>query len=143
VSDKLCGGGAMLGVALGASWTDAKVTSPKAMYTAIIVLIVLCVLGTGYVIYDGVTTDRRIRTLSAAIRKEIDFASGIEYRAFQAGEAGKLNRDALIQEIERWRDKVDAWLRQELPESGADIRFRTGSGQLGLPPMTAPAYTSR
>jgi hypothetical protein len=65
--------------------------------------------------------------LGETIRAEIDLASTIEYQA----RAGNYDLPRLVRELEAWRDRVDQFLRRELAGSGADIRFRTGTGQVG------------
>jgi hypothetical protein len=121
--------GAMLGVAVSAYWTGIAVHSGRTMCGVIIALTSLTLAGTAYLICAGIMTERRVRALSEVIRREIDLASTLEYRA-RAGEFD--NRLAqFVAEIEAWRDRNDEWLRRELPNSGAGIRFRTGSGVVG------------
>jgi hypothetical protein len=71
--------------------------------------------------------------LGETIRAEIDLASTIEYQA----RAGNYDLPRLVRELEAWRDRVDQFLRRELAGSGADIRFRTGTGQVGGGPVQA------
>jgi hypothetical protein len=83
-----------------------------------------------YLIVDGRRFERRVRELGAVIRDEIDHASAIEYRSRD----GQFTAEELYREIETWRNRVDGFLRAQLPETGADIRFRTGTGQVLMGP---------
>ena len=124
--------GAILGAALGIYFgTQAHA---RIWYASISALLGLVVAGTAYLIFDGIALERRVRILSEVVRHEIDQASDIEYRARQTGGAGTFQLAPFVAEIETWRTRVDEWLRRELPESGADVRFRTGTGQVGVGP---------
>jgi len=119
--------GAILGAALGVYF--APQVSTRTWTASISVLLGLTTMAIAYLIIDGVVTDRRVRALSAVIRDELDQITGIEYNMRHAAEQpNTFQLGPFVDQIEAWRTRVDTRLREDLPGSGADIRFRVGSG---------------
>lgn len=126
--------GAILGVALGVYFGPQ--VSTRVWSATISVLLGLTIMGIAYLIIDGIASDRRVRALSAVIRHEIDQITSIEYNMRHAAELATAGQATFqlgpfVDQIEAWRTRVGTRLREELPESGADVRFQAGSGVPG------------
>lgn len=123
--------GAIVGV-LFAQWMGVGATT-RTWWSVVTLLVLATIVMTGYLIREGIATDRRVRELAATIRAELDEISKIEYDMRHAGELSTrsgtpLQVDTWEGKVEAWRIRVSQWLATELPGSGADMRFRTGSG---------------
>jgi hypothetical protein len=81
-----------------------------------------------YLVAEARAIEHRIKVVGRRIRKEIDLGATLEYD-YRNG-AYPTNQD-IEAAVEEWRNRVDRYLRRELPGSGADIRFRTGIGEIG------------
>ncbi len=131
--------GAVIGVLLSLLLGLPGQSSTRMWCITIALLLGLVVAGIAYLVCDEISLDRKVQRLTVRIRGEIDAASTIEYNM-----RGDTNADANLQryvgQIEQWRDRVIALLQRELPNSGADIRFLTGTGEVGRGP-TVYEYT--
>lgn len=122
--------GALIGAALGVHMGSHQV-GWRSWCLSIAVFSGLAVTGIAYPICDGLAVQRKVQELGAIIRTEIDVASTIEYRAWEEGAAGAFGLARFVDQSEEWRNRNDEFLRRALPNSGADLRFRTGTGQVG------------
>src|SRR5262245_58050953 len=66
--------------------------------------------------------------IGGRIRREIDRAATLEYN-YRDG-LYRTNEE-FVDAIETWRKRIDGYLARNLGESGADVRFRTGIGEIG------------
>jgi hypothetical protein len=123
----LAGLGALLGVIFGTWFIPGQELDPRAWQGVIVLSLIATVAGFA-LIAEARSIDRQIRIVGWRIRREIDRAATLEYNA----------RDNVYQTIaefegaiEAWRTRVNGYLAHALPGSGADIRFRTGIGEVG------------
>jgi len=121
--------GAIVGVALGLLM-GSQVTT-RTWCVVIGLVSGLAIAGAAYLICDGYRIEARVRVLGETIRVEIDGATTIEYGMRRAAEQGTFVLSDWVDQIEAWRTRNNGFLERELPNSGADVRFRTGSGAVG------------
>jgi hypothetical protein len=117
--------GALLGVAIGLFMGATERT--WLLWTFVIVSGLVAIAGGVYLIFDGRRLNSRVKAIGSVVRDEIDRSSQLAYRA----RGQEVDFPAFVTELETWRTRVDVFLRRELPNSGADVRFRTGSGPVG------------
>jgi hypothetical protein len=126
--------GAVVGVLLSIFLGSPATSSYRYWCISISVLLGLVTMGIAYLICDQVGLERKVQAVTIKIRAEIGHASSLEYRI-----RGDVQNEAhvamYVAEIETWRDRVIAMLQKELPNSGADIRFLTGTGEVGHGPL--------
>jgi hypothetical protein len=119
--------GALLGVIFGTWFIPGHRPNPRA-WQWIIVLGLISIGAIVYLVAEARAIEHRIKVVGRRIRKEIDLGATLEYD-YRNG-AYPTNQD-IEAAVEEWRNRVDRYLRRELPGSGADIRFRTGIGEIG------------
>jgi hypothetical protein len=119
--------GALLGVIFGTWFIPGQRLNPRA-WQWIIVLGLISIGAIVYLVAEARAIEHRIKVVGRRIRKEVDLGATLEYD-YRNG-ASQTNQD-IEAAVEEWRSRVDRYLRRELPGSGADIRFRTGIGEIG------------
>jgi hypothetical protein len=119
--------GALLGVIFGTWFISGQRLNPRA-WQWIIVLGLISIGAIVYLVAEARAIEHRIKVVGRRIRKEVDLGATLEYD-YRNG-ASQTNQD-IEAAVEEWRSRVDRYLRRELPGSGADIRFRTGIGEIG------------
>ena len=119
--------GALLGVVFGTWLTpDQRLDLRIWQVTLILGLIILGLVT--YLVAEARHVEYRLRIIGGRIRREVDRAGTLEYN-YRDG-LYRTN-DEFVDAIETWRDRIDGYLTRNLPESGADVRFRTGIGEVG------------
>ncbi len=119
--------GALLGVVLGTWLTpDQRLDLRIWQVTLLLALIVVGLIT--YLVAEARRLEHRVWIVGGRIRREIDRAATLEinYR-----DGLYHTNDELVEAIETWRDRIDGYLTRNLPESGADVRLRTGIGAVG------------
>ena len=119
--------GALLGVICGTFFVGGGTLDPHAWQWAVSLGLVSLVMIV-YLVAEAARIEQRVRNVGRRLRLEIDRAATLEYNA----------RDGLYPvpadfetAIEAWRTRVNGFLARNLRLSGADIRFRTGIGDVG------------
>ena len=119
--------GALLGVIAGTWFVPDHRLDPRAWQLAFVLALVSTGLVT-YLIGESRRFEYRVRIVGQRLRRDIDRAATLEsnYRE------GLYRTDAeLLEAMETWCVRIDAYLARYLPQSGADVRFRTGIGEVG------------
>jgi hypothetical protein len=123
----LAGLGALLGVIFGTWFIPGQQLDPRA-WQGVIVLSLIAIVAGFALIAEARSIDRQIRIVGWRIRREIDRAATLEYNVRDRVYQTNAEFEAAI---EAWRTRVNAYLAQALPGSGADNRFRVGIGEVG------------
>lgn len=123
----LAGLGALLGVIFGTWFIPGQQLDPRVWPWVVVLSLIAIVAGTALVA-EARGIERQVRIVGGRLRREIDRAATLEYDARNGLYQTNADFEAAI---ETWRNRIDAYLARALPGSGADIRFRTGIGEVG------------
>jgi MFS family permease len=119
--------GALLGVILGTFFVRGHALDPHA-WQWVISLGLVGVVMILYLVAEAARIEQRVRNVGRRLRLEIDRAATLEHNARDGLYPVPADFEAAI---EAWRTRVNAYLARNLRHSGADIRFRTGIGDVG------------
>ena len=119
--------GALVGVILGTFFVQGPRLDPHAWQWAISLGLVSLVMIV-YLVAESARIEQRVRNVGRRLRLEIDRAATLEHNARDGLYPVSADFEAAI---EAWRTRVHGYLARHLRHSGADIRFRTGIGEVG------------
>jgi prepilin signal peptidase PulO-like enzyme (type II secretory pathway) len=119
--------GALLGVIFG-TWYIPGQRLDARVWQAVVALSLVVAFLVFTLIAEARSIERQIKLVGWRIRQEIDRAATIEYNSRDGVYHTNVELEAAIED---WRTRVNGYLTRALPGSGADIRFRTGIGEVG------------
>jgi predicted PurR-regulated permease PerM len=117
--------GALLGSVIG-RWFDVQSLPPRIAIALALALFIAIFILMLYLIDNARRIERRVKRFGRQIDRRVIEASEMS-ASFDARDLGSNER---LEEVLRWRERIEKELKAALPGSGADTRYRVGVDEL-------------